>query len=102
MPDIRRIIHWGIPSTLEEYIQETGRCGRGGNSAAAILYRGKGRKNASSKVKNYISNTTVCRRRLLFQEFLLHDSNDIKVRGENVVIYVAHEHALHNKYLYML
>ena len=81
-PDIRRIIHCGIPSTLEEYIQETGRCGRDGNSAAAILYQGKGGKNASSKVKNYVSNTTVCRRRLLFQEFLLYNSDDIKVRGE--------------------
>ena len=26
-PDIRQIIHWGLPSTLEEYVQETGRCG---------------------------------------------------------------------------
>ena len=81
-PDIRRIIHWGIPSTLEEYIQETGRCGRDGNSAAAVLYQGKGGKNASSKVKNYVSNTTVCRHRLLFQQFLLYNSDDIKVRGE--------------------
>ena len=23
-PDIRRIIHWGMPSTVEEYVQETG------------------------------------------------------------------------------
>jgi len=23
-PDIRRIVHWGMPSTLEEYVQETG------------------------------------------------------------------------------
>ena len=26
-PDIRTIVHWGIPSTMEEYVQETGRCG---------------------------------------------------------------------------
>ena len=24
IPDIRRIIHWGLPSTKEEYVQETG------------------------------------------------------------------------------
>ena len=27
-PDIRRIIHWGSPSTIEEYVQETGCAGR--------------------------------------------------------------------------
>ena len=56
-PDVRRIIHWGILNTLEEYVQETGRCGRDGNSASAILYQGKGGKYASSEVKNYVSNT---------------------------------------------
>ena len=49
-PDIRRIIHWGLPSTLEEYVQETGRCGRDGHSSEAILYRGKGGKHANTKL----------------------------------------------------
>ena len=25
--DIRRIIHWGLPTTIEEYVQEAGRAG---------------------------------------------------------------------------
>jgi len=37
-PGISRIIHWGIPSTIEEYIQEIGCAGRDGEDAIAILY----------------------------------------------------------------
>ena len=41
-PDIRRVVHWGMPAPLEEYIQETGRAGRDSEPSLAILYRGKG------------------------------------------------------------
>ena len=40
-PDIRRIIHWGTPTTLEEYVQETGRVGRDGIPSLAIIYGGR-------------------------------------------------------------
>ena len=40
-PNIRRIIHWGLPSTREDYAQETGRAGRDGSDAEAVLYGGK-------------------------------------------------------------
>lgn len=40
-PDIRRIIHWRISNSSEEYVQETGRCGRDGKPSTAILYPGK-------------------------------------------------------------
>ena len=45
VPDIRAIIHWGLPSNEEEYVQETGRGGR------------------------YAENTSECRRQLLFKGF---------------------------------
>lgn len=76
-PDIRRVIHWGIPTTLEEYVQETGRCGRDGEASIAILYRGIGGRNATAKVKAYVDNDKTCRRRLLFQEFLLYSESSI-------------------------
>lgn len=69
--DIRRIIHWGVPATLEEYAQETGRAGRDSKPAVAILYEGVRQSNANAKVKAYLANNTSCRRVLLFQEFLM-------------------------------
>ncbi len=45
-PDIRRIIHLGAPTTLEEYTQEIGRVGRDGQPAVALLYEGVGEKFA--------------------------------------------------------
>ena len=41
-PDIRTVIHWGLPSTLEEYVEETGKSGLDGYPATAVLYRKKG------------------------------------------------------------
>lgn len=79
--DVRRILHWGMPSTLEEYVQETGRCGRDGEASQAILYQGKQTSYATITVKNYADNTSLCRRRLLFRDFLLYCEDDIHVTG---------------------
>ena len=64
-PDIRRIFHWGMPSTIEEYVQETGRSGRDGEPSQAIIFEGKGAKHASKKMQNYVMSKTTRRRRLL-------------------------------------
>ena len=81
-PDIRRIIHWGLPNTLEEYVQETGRSGRDGEPSVAVLYEGKGGSHAGSKIKDYVSNTSMCRRRLLFRDFIMFSGNDINLKEE--------------------
>ena len=60
---LHRIIDWGMPSTLEEYVQETGRAGRDGEPSEAIVYQGKGPRNATVQGLNYESNSSTCRRR---------------------------------------
>ena len=80
-PDIRRVIHWGLPTSIEEYVQETGRCGRDGYQSTAVLYPVKGTRYAEFPVKEYINNNKMCRRRQLFKQFLMYDENEINVYG---------------------
>ena len=76
IPDIRQIIHWGMPATLEEYVQEVGRAGRDGNHSVGILYEGNRAKNVSALAKEYEANSSVCRRKLLF---LMSCEDDMQV-----------------------
>ncbi len=80
-PNIRRIYHFGLPNNLEEYVQETGRAGRDGGDAEAILFQGSGEKHANKSMKLYASNEHECRRTLLFSKFLKFYQQDVKVTG---------------------
>ena len=57
--DIPEIIDWGLPATLEEYVQEAGRSGRDGRHS--IAYEGNRAKNSSSLVKEYEANCLLCK-----------------------------------------
>lgn len=69
-PDIRSVIHWRPPCTLEEYVQETGRAGRDGKECSACLLYGKAGKFVESEVKEYATNDDNCRRKVLFTNFM--------------------------------
>ena len=53
-PDIRRVYHWGVPEDLEQYVQESGRGGRDGKSAEAVIYCGKVGKHPNMKMREYL------------------------------------------------
>eukprot|EP00919_Chromeraceae_sp_WS-2016_P081030 GHVR01191496.1.p1 GENE.GHVR01191496.1~~GHVR01191496.1.p1 ORF type:complete len:803 (+),score=46.04 GHVR01191496.1:1017-3425(+) len=51
-PDIRRVLHYGMPRNLESYVQQAGRAGRDGEPSEAIIFVGGG---DASKIKMMIS-----------------------------------------------
>jgi ATP-dependent DNA helicase RecQ len=82
--EIRRVIHYGLPKSLEAYVQETGRAGRDGARAECVLFWStadfslemffaKDNSNYSpahfQAVKDFANQDTVCRRRMLMRHF---------------------------------
>ena len=69
-PDVRQVIHFGLPSDVESYVQETGRAGRDGHAAVATLVKKSipGVKRNQDMLE-YASNNSKCRRDILFSYF---------------------------------
>ncbi len=71
-PNIRKVIHWKSPKELEAYVQQSGRGGRDGELAQAVLYyerKDLSGGRLSQQMKRYIMNEEVCRRELLMSHF---------------------------------
>ena len=68
--DCNRIIHYGVPRDLEDYLQEIGRAGRSGGEALAQLYfKGIHLLQCNDEIKNFVKNTTECRRKIILDSF---------------------------------
>ena len=77
-PDVRQVIHLGSANDMEAYVQETGRAGRDGLPALALLLHKKSYDRYTDKVMlDYISNKTVCRRDKLFEKFDAYSHRDM-------------------------
>lgn len=67
------VIHLGLTSALDDYLQECGRVGRDTNQMShAVLLKYKRctrSKNISKPMKDYIKNTSECRRVILMKAF---------------------------------
>ena len=69
-PNIRHVIHWGPSGDIEQYIQETGRAGRDGCPAEAVLYNTSLRgMEVEESMKTYCKNNSKCRQTLLLDHF---------------------------------
>ena len=55
-PDIQNVMHYGPPSSVIQYVQETGRAGRSGIPATALLLYGKPGNLVDQTIVRYGTN----------------------------------------------
>ena len=70
---VERVIHIGVPYTMEEFFQETGRAGRDGKPAQSVLYFNsydisRGKKPLQNVMREYCT-TQSCRREVILRHF---------------------------------
>ena len=78
-PDVRQVIHVGAPSDIESYVQETGRAGRGGAPALALLLHKNTCRPIERSMKEYIENVNTCRRDFLYRNFDSYSHQEMDV-----------------------
>ncbi len=76
---LTQTIHYGAPRSIDDYFQESGRAGRGGEPSTSIMYWRPSdvpqRKDNDHKiaeiatVRRYVENTEICRRYFLLHYF---------------------------------
>ena len=79
-PDVRSVIHFGVPEDVETYIQQIGRAGRDGQISYCTLLFGKGvyRRHCNKQILEYCNNKDICRRNYLYGMFSSYSSSNNK------------------------
>lgn len=75
IPDIRQVFNFGIPRSVEEFVQMSGRAGRDGEVAISTIYHipSLRRRETDAAMLKYCSRDIPCRRKFLAQHFRLTD-----------------------------
>lgn len=92
-PDIRTVIHYGLPASVEAYLQESGRAGRDGEPAFAVLLHDVHESAVTTPppddmaaqraglMRRYASSTTGCRRRFLLSVLGHPEADSVACHG---------------------
>ena len=57
VPDVRLVVHWQHPASVEDYLQEFGRAGRDGKQSLAVLFTNE--TNDDLKLLQFMADVTV-------------------------------------------
>ena len=90
-PDVRYVIHYNLPKSLENYYQETGRCGRDGGEGQCILYY---KKEDVEKFQNFNSKKNVTEKEIsirLLEEMVTYIEN-LDCRRKKILHYFGEEY----------
>lgn len=59
VPNVRMVVHWQQPASVEDYLQEFGRAGRDGRRSIAIIFYTNGARTNDIDLLNFMAERAV-------------------------------------------